>query len=138
MSGDLSQLIRLARWQLNEKRRALADAWRVVDAIDQRLAALKQQLESEAVVAMQTAAGAQSYGAFVSAVRDLREALLRDRHQAEAGVAEKTEAVRLAYEELKRYELMQARREQEVAMALAKREQAELDDIAQRGREAAS
>lgn len=132
MSQDYRQLIRLARWTLDEKRREQAQAYAQLDAVDRALADLDHQVVAEQGAAAADAVGAMAYGPFVTASLERRKALMADRAAALREVDAHTEALRAAFEEVKRYEMMQEQKDRRARLARDRAEQADLDEIAQR------
>lgn len=127
--SSLDGLIRLHRWQLDEKRRALAE----LQALAERLRSELTRLDVE-VTAEQAAAQAEevafSYAAYADAARGRRLRLTQSIAQVETRIAESTEEIAAAFQELKRYELAQQERERRVKVKERRRATTRLDEIA--------
>ncbi len=129
----LTTLIRYKKWNLDEKRRALAEFERLERNLRAELVNLDDELKAEQVVAQSSSEGSYAYGEYAKAVRDRGariEASLSSVQQQADGMRDE---VAQAFEELKRYELTQANQERNARVAADRREQVVLDEIAQDG-----
>jgi len=127
----LKPLIRLTKFTVDEKRRALT-AWQ--DAEDQVLAQIQatdQQLLHEQQVASQDPTVAYLFPAFLAQWKNRRQALENQlaavRHELELA----RDALSEAFRELKTYEVTQANREKREREELERKEQIFLDEIGQ-------
>ncbi len=127
----LATLIRFKKWNLDEKRRALAELERLERNLRTELSDLADELQSEQVAAQSSLESGFAYADFARSVRLRRdridESLASIEKQAEAARDEVAEA----FEELKRYELTQAGRERDARAQAERREQQTLDEVAQ-------
>lgn len=130
MGKDLHNLIRLHDWQVDERQRALADLLRAVAALEAKV----RQLEDDLARERQAAAEAPGeigifYGSFAKATiarrRDLEGAIAEAEREVEAA----RDRLRAAYRELKKYEVVQARRESRRAAERDSREKRFLDEV---------
>ena len=126
----LDTLIRVHRWQLDERRRYLAG----LDGLATRLRADSQRLQDEAesearAAGLSLEAGA-AYPLFIGPLIERRKQLERSIAEVEAQIAEAHEAVTTAFQEVKRYELAVANRTREGRERLARRQQRDLDALA--------
>lgn len=130
MARDFKALIKINDWQVDERRRMLADQLRQQAALQDRLAALEQEIlqEQEYANAMPTEAGL-TYAAYAEVATERRENLKKAIIIQAQGVEAARERLREAYLELKKYEVAEERREAEVKAEFAKQEQAELDEL---------
>lgn len=130
MARDFKTLIKINDWQVDERRRMLADQLRQQAALQDRLAALEQEMaqEQEYAKAMPTEAGL-TYAAYAEVAIDRRDNLKKAIIIQAQGVEAARERLREAYLELKKYEVAEERREAELAAERAKVDQAELDEI---------
>lgn len=130
MARDFKTLIKINDWQVDERRRMLADQLRQQAALQDRLAALEQEMaqEQEYANAMPTEAGL-TYAAYAEVAIDRRDNLKKAIIIQAQGVEAARERLREAYLELKKYEVAEERREAELAAERAKVDQAELDEI---------
>lgn len=125
----LRGLIRLGRFDLDEKRRRLK-------AFEEQRAAIEQALRNLAtsVVTEQSVAGHSddvgfAYANFAQAAIYRRAELEHQLRDAEIMVDAAKQDLAKAFQEVKRYEIVKANREAAAAKAEAMRVQAELDEI---------
>jgi hypothetical protein len=126
---SIATLIRLKRWALDEKRRALADLERLRAEMAGRAAALEAEIKAE-----QGAAPADvvqfAYAAYVRRAMSQREALAQSIAGIDAQIAEAQLEIGEAFGELKRYERVQEMANEKAKVQLRRRETAVLDEIA--------
>lgn len=128
----LDSIIRLHRWQLDEKRRRLVELETMAEDTRRRIGALEREMHEEAQVA-DAAAGRShpgSWQAYVQTVRERRENLEVTLATIEAQVAEMNEHIATAFQELKKFELISEARERRTRETVARREQFALDEMA--------
>ncbi len=130
MAKDLHTLIRLNKWQVDEKRRALGELLQQLYVLENALKALGEELKREQQAAAQSPDEAGFlYGYYADAVIQRREILEEAIRQQEVKVEEAQEELREAMGELKKYELVQEERDREAAKEEERKEQAVLDEI---------
>lgn len=125
----LATLIRLHTHQLDEKRRALAEAERRLDNARAQRAALDEEMVAEKATAAQGGEGAYTYGAYLQAARRRREAIDAGIAVLEKAAGEARDAVAEAFAELKKYEITKANRERRALEEANRREQELLDEM---------
>lgn len=125
----LSTLIRLHTHQLDDKRRALAEAERRLDNARAQRAALDEEMVAEKATAAQGGEGAYTYGAYLQAARRRREAIDAGIAVLEKAAGEARDAVAEAFAELKKYEITKANRERRALEEANRREQELLDEM---------
>lgn len=130
MNG-LDGMIRLSTWQLDEARKALTAAeselaaiLHAIDRIDRELAA-ERDAAGQSTDVMTSAA----FGPYANAMMRRRAALSGARSKAEATREKTREAMSAAFMELKKYEILAARREEQRKIEDKRREQKALDEI---------
>lgn len=126
-------LIRLHRWQLNERRRQLADLETAVEATRDRIASLDAMLAAEAQEADRDLSRRAAFPAYAEAMRRRRAKLAETLDMLTASIAEAQESVTDAFQELKKYELAQEARRRRDDEASARRERILLDEMAIEG-----
>jgi flagellar export protein FliJ len=129
----MRQLIRLHRWELDEKRQRLAEFELLESRLLDDLKRLEGDMENEAAIAESSPESALAYPGFVAAALKRRENLRNSIHEIEARIIEAREEVTQAFQEVKRFELAlekQLGREQELHR---RREQSQMDDHAAEG-----
>ena len=130
MAKDLQNLIRLNEWEVDEKRRKLGELLRLMVNLEAQAKALEEELAREQrEAAEQPVEGGLLYGAYAEGVIDRRERLKESMDQMELEIEEAREDLRVAYLELKKYEVAQANRDRRLAKEVARRETTEFNDI---------
>jgi len=128
--STLESLIRLHRWQLDERRRHLAD----LDALAERLRGEQTRLateqQAEQGVASASLEAGTAYGAYARRLVDRRRKLAESIASVEQQIAQARDALSEAFREVKRYEIAAASRASQHSKRVARRDQANLDEIA--------
>jgi flagellar export protein FliJ len=130
VARGLGALIRLHDWQVDEKRRALAEKLRIAEELEARQRALEAEAAAEARVAAGAPEAALFYGRYVEGVRKRRAALDHAMAAVEAEIAKAREEVREAFLQLKKFETAAERRARREAEERDHREQGVLDEVA--------
>jgi len=128
--STLESLIRLHRWQVDERRRQVAELEGLAEKLRQEMARLAQERAAE-----QTAAGASFlarhvYPGYIRHALERQKTLEQSLAATEARIAQARDALAEAFQELKRYEVAAASRERLRISAAARRERLETDAIA--------
>jgi len=126
----LDSLIRLHRWQVDERRRNVAELEGLAEKLRQEMARLAEERAIE-----QTAAGASFlarhvYPGYIRRALDRQKTLEQSLAETEAQTAQARDALAEAFQELKRYEVAAANRERLRMHAAARRERIETDAVA--------
>lgn len=124
-------LIRYNEWQVDEKRKVLAELFAAVEELERQEEKLTVKTSVEQVEATTSEVGAFSYGGFAQGVIVRRQNIEKSRAWLEEQIVTAQEALQLAYQELKKIQIMEERRKEKERKKLALLEQAELDEIAQ-------
>ena len=129
--ADLAGIIRLRRFQLDEKRQALAGWQRFAEGIRDDRARLEQSIESEKQTALNTDDTNMvfAFGGFVQGALERRKRLDESLTKIEGQIETAIEDVRNAFADLKRFEQTQAQRQSREAARRARVETAQLDEI---------
>lgn len=128
---SLATVIRLQRWQVNERRRLVGEADAAVQAIEAALGDLEARCAAERQhVAEAPETGAYAFGAFVLGIRARREALESERIAAEQRLSQARGALAEAYREQRKFEMVEAEQRRRAAEAAARQDQQALDEIA--------
>jgi flagellar export protein FliJ len=126
----LQSLIRLHRWQVDERRRQLAQ----LEALGEKLRGEQQRLEaeqrSEQTAAEGSPEGAYAYGSYAGALAERRRTLAQSFAEVEQQILKARDALAEAFQEMKRYEITAANRQRQQRAKLARRQQGALDDVA--------
>lgn len=131
--SELDTLIRLHRWQLDEKRRALADLRALADRLEEEKARLEAEVAREQETARSSAEVAFSYAGFAQVAIERRRRLEESIGQIRRQIVSATDEVAEAFQELKRYELAQEGRDRRERQRRRRREGALLDEVAVTG-----
>ena len=133
MSSGLHTLIRLHKWRLDEKRRALAELQALADKLAQDTARLEREITAEQEIARTSPEASFGYGNFAKQAIERRRRLAQSVAQVEQQIAQATEEMAEAFQELKRYELAQEGRDRRDEAKRKTRENAALDEVALSG-----
>ncbi len=130
MTDVLNSLIRLRRWEVDERQRALAETVRVAEALHQDLADLDAAMTAEQAAAREAPAEwSPSYSAYARVALQRRRTLLAAIAKAEERVGEARERLGEAYRELCKVDIVREERAQQAAEEARHQEQMLLDDI---------
>lgn len=134
MARNLKGLIRLHKWEVDEKRRKLGELLRLLDNLEAQARALEEEVVREQRAANDSPNEAGFlYGGYAETVIDRRDRLRDSIAKMEDSIAEAREDLRVAYVELKKFEVAQETRERREAREAARREQATLDEVGLQG-----
>lgn len=126
----LPTLIRLARHQMEEKRRTLVGLETLMANLNASLRRLDKEVAREQAAARHDDQSLFFYGNYAQSVIKRRDTIQRSmtelQEQLDAAHAEVTEA----YQEVRRYEVVLERQQEREAIEAARREQVALDDMA--------
>ncbi|HCI47378.1 MAG TPA: hypothetical protein DFI00_08790 [Rhodospirillaceae bacterium] len=131
MATDYKALIRIRQWDLDEQRRQLGQLNAAYTRIEQEIAKLQADYEREQAALAETdfiAAG--TFGNYTEGMIKRRNSLQQALKSLDQQIAEKTEEVREAFQEVKKFELAQEELEAAEDARLQRLENIELDDIA--------
>lgn len=129
--SQYDKLVRLREWELDEKRRALADMLSETEVLIEKRKALEDELRREQTIASESPESAISYNSFANSVISRRKILDADILEKQSAAAAANKEVALAYQEMRKAEIVRdalldkERKEQE------KLEQREIDEIGQ-------
>lgn len=126
----VDSLIRLHRWQLDERRRQVAD----LDALAAKLRLEEVRLiaeqKSEQNIAAESTEAASAYGGYARRVIERRQKLEASLASVEQQITAARAALAEAYQEVKRYEIAAANRALQVRKRVARQSQLALDEVA--------
>ena len=123
-------LIRLHKFQVDEKRRKVAELELMLSEFRQRERDLEAQVEAEQRKAGISDVAHFAYPMFAKSVIRRRENILESIEGIEVQLEVAKEELAAAFRELKKYELLEDSRKRKVRKAAMRVEQAELDEIA--------
>jgi flagellar FliJ protein len=122
-------LIRLKRFQVDEKRRQVAQLDAMIAEFERMSADLDREIKSEQQRAGITDPGHFAYPTYAKAAIQRRDNLARSANDLKVQLEEARAALAEAFEELKKVETLDQRDHQREAANEATREQAEFDHI---------
>jgi len=126
----MKTLIRLSKWNVDEKQRVLVALQGREDEILSWIKQSEERLKEEQRVATEDATGVGfSYGAFAKAWLARRQQLLAMLDMVRAEIVKAREELAEAFNELKTYEITQRERERRAQAERDRKEQAFLDEI---------
>ncbi|MEM6902062.1 MAG: flagellar FliJ family protein [Pseudomonadota bacterium] len=132
--ADYKALIRIRKWALDEQRRQLGQLNAALNRIDEELARLAAEYEREQEAIEQTDfIAAAGFGNYTEGMLFKRQEYRAARASIEKQIEIKSEEVRLAFQELKKFEIAQEELEAAESAELQRIETIELDDIAIEG-----
>lgn len=127
--STLDSLIRMHRWQLDERRRHVAD----LDALAEKLRDEQRRLDAEEKYEQQIAAtspeGAFAYAGYASGLIERRRKLIQSLAEVAEQIVAAREALAEAFQEMKRYETTAANRARQQQQRDERRQQRVLDDL---------
>lgn len=130
MGKSLQNLIRLGKWHLDEKRRALTALHEREDQAIETLRLMDAELITERAAAEADALGAGlTFGSFYDRHLQRREALQRQLEALRAEIEIARDELAETYRQLKTYETAEANRLRRQREEMERREQATLDEI---------
>lgn len=125
----LDGLIRLHKWKLDEKRQVLAELERLAARLRQELLDLEHEVAEEQKVAKSSPEAMASYGQYANAVIARRNKLTQSQSEVEQRMRGALDEVTQAFRELKKYELVKARRDKTAQETEKRQQQAVLDEL---------
>jgi len=134
MALGLQSLIRINEWEVDQRRRKLGSLLGTLHALESSLVGLAEELQREQGIAGSSPEEAGFlYGNYATAVIERRHQIEDAMVQIEEQIAEAREELNEAYRDLKKYEVAQETRDLREAEELARREQADFDELALQG-----
>jgi flagellar FliJ protein len=125
-------LIRLHRWQLDEKRRNLGDLERMKEDFERQITRLDTEIMAEQKVATDLEAR-MAYGAYAQMTVQRRATLQRSIADLTTQILVAREDVAQAFQEVKKYEILQEQRDRRTREWTTRKEQSNQDEMAIQG-----
>lgn len=132
MKSRSESLIRLKKFQVDEKRRQVAQIELMVADFERMASELDQQIEIEHQKTGISDAAHFAYSTFAKAALTRRDNLIASSNEMKEKLEAAQDALAEAVEDLKKVELLDQREHQREAAADARLEQSEYDEIARR------
>ena len=127
----LTQLVRLQRWTLDEKRQKLTQLEHLAARLRSDLATLDKDLEAEKAKAGEGLEEVRALTSYAAAAAERRRTFQQSIAEVEVEVEAARDEIEAVFRELKRYEQGLETYEQREAKKRAQREQAALDELGQ-------
>jgi flagellar protein FliJ len=131
--NSLKSIIRLHKWQLDEKRRELVELQTLHEHLLGQIARLEEEMERERETARADLEASFTFANYAKAARERRHRLDQSVAQVDEQIQIATDAVAEAYQELKKYELAEEERVKREALKLKRKQDAILDETASIG-----
>lgn len=131
MAANIKNLIRLHEWNVDEKRRKLGELLHLLGELEDQMKRLEDDLvlQQKAAAADPTLAGS-TYGVFAQRVILRRENLQDSIDQMGTVIGHAQDELSEAYQDLKKYEIVERNRQRRYELEQSRREQVMLDEIA--------
>ncbi|PWR19027.1 hypothetical protein [Zavarzinia compransoris] len=126
----LPTLIRLHQRQLDEKRRMLAELEQMRAEMDRKILLLDGEIERERQAAADQPELIGQFAAYLEGARQRRQTMLRTIDELAPKIEAAANAVAVAFQDVKKFEIAAEMKARQRKAALDKAEQDELDDIA--------
>ncbi len=126
----LPTLIRLRTYELEEKRRKLADLEGLKAQLIEAIARIDDDVRLEQQVAGSDSSISFAYAPFAAAAIERRRTLVASAENVQSQIEAAAAEVTSAYQELKKYEVAHSNRQRRLRLDRNRREQVTLDDIA--------
>ncbi len=130
MTETLETLIRLHRWQVDERRRQVAELEGLAEKLRRELVRLAEERAMEQTAAGANLLTAHVYPGYIRRALQRQKTLEQSLAETEQQIAQARDLLAEAFQELKRYEIAQANRDRLRMTAAARRERIETDAIA--------
>jgi flagellar FliJ protein len=130
MSSTLDSLIRLHRWQVDERRRQLAELEGLAEKLRQEMVRLAEERAAEQTAASASFLARHVYPGYIRRALERQKTLEQSLAEADVQIVQARDALADSFQELKRYEIAAANRERLRMNAAARRERIETDAIA--------
>ena len=122
-------LVRLKKFQVDDKRRQVAQIESMIADFDRMAADLDREIMTEQERTGIHDPGHYAYPTYAKAARTRRDNLKRSADELKGQLADAKDALALAFEDMKKVELLEERDGQRERAADGAREQAELDNL---------
>ena len=129
MAKGLKGIIRLHKWQVDEKRRQITDMEVMRDGLKAKLEKLIADLQSEKEELAKSNVVNINYANYASAVMKRRENIEASITEVNVSIENMKDELSEAFKELKKYEIVEQRALEREKFEQKKREQEQLDEI---------
>lgn len=129
MTKGLSGIIRLHKWQVDEKRRQITELEVMRSELIEKLEKLRSDLESEKEILAKSNVVDINYANYATAVMKRRENLEGSITEIDVSIENMKDELSDVFKELKKYEIVEQRALERERLEQQKREQDRLDEI---------
>jgi flagellar export protein FliJ len=126
----LESLIRIHRWQIDERRRQLSELEVLAERVRQDLLRLAEERRLEEAAANATFEASHGFPGYLRGALDRRATLERSLIEIGEQIVRARDALAEAFQEMKRYEIAAANRERHRQHQADRRERIDLDAVA--------
>lgn len=125
----LDQLVRLHRWNLDEKRQKLAELERFRGKLLGNIETLEAELAREQAAAERSEVTSVSLPAFIKATIDRRRKIEGSIAEVDRSIAQARDEIAQAFQEFKKYETAHGNHQRREALKQSRREQNAADEL---------
>ncbi len=129
MAKGLEAMIRLHKWQLDEKKRQMFDLERMKDDLIAKKNKLANDLKTEQKNILETNVVNINYSNYAASIMERQEVLSKSLSEIDLSILDMKDELSGAFNELKKFETVQERKLEREKIKLARREQEALDEI---------
>lgn len=126
----MTGMIRLHKWQLDEKRRNMADLEKMKEDLLQNLTDLQEELIREQKKISETSVVNIGYAAYAQQVMVRRVNIVNSMVEIDISIEAMKDQVAEAFKELKKYEVVEQRQRDRELADRNRRQQSEMDELA--------
>lgn len=126
----LESLIRIHRWQIDERRRQLSELEILAERVRQDLLRLAEERKAEEAAANATFEASHAFPGYLRGALDRRATLERSLVEVGEQILRARDALAEAFQEMKRHEIASANRVRHRQQQADRRERIELDAVA--------
>ncbi len=126
----MTGMIRLHKWQLDEKRRNLVELEKMRDDLKQNLTDLQNELIAEQKKVASSPVVSITYAGYAQNVMARRVNIVNSILEIDASIEEVKDQVAEAFKELKKFEVVEQREREREMTERGRRQQIELDELA--------
>ncbi len=133
MSKALATLVRMHRWQLDEKRKTITELERLRDGLREQQRRLEDELGAETAKAGETLEAARTFPAYLAELRARQDKLARSIEDVETQIEAANVELAETFREYKKHETVLANRLRRARFEADRRQQLALDEMALQG-----
>jgi len=126
----MTGMIRLHKWQLDEKRRNMGELEKMRAGLQQNLTDLQAELIREQKKVTESSVVSISYAGYAQQVMVRRTNIVNSILEVEASIEDMKDQLAEAFKELKKFEVVEQRKQERKRADQNRRQQSELDELA--------